>query len=449
MSWLSKRTVIEAPAETAEERPSLVPTAPVPERPRKRWWLAAAASAVALALVVWALVARRSPSPSELNGTATLRTATVERRDFVRTLRIHGTVEAVDSFTISAPRLAGQGLNTLVVTRLATAGSAVKRGDLLVEFDRQQQQKNALDRRAEYLDFEEQIKKKRAEQEAADARDETEIVQAENAVATAQLEIRKNEIVSRIDAEKNQQNLEEARARLAQLRETLELKLAARRAELRILEIQRDRAGNAMRHAERNAERMAIRSPIDGLVVLNTIWKGGQMGEVQEGDEIRPGVPFLQVVNPNAMQVRARVNQADVPALRLGQPVEVRLDAYSDLVLPGRVGTAAAIGNAGQFSRVVRTFNCTFSIQGSDPRLLPDLSAAVDVEIERRPNVLVAPRDSVHWENGQAYVEVKNGSGFERRAVKVAAVGDHEVAIESGVEPGAVVRRGTLLAGVF
>jgi hypothetical protein len=82
-----------------------------------------------------------------------------------------------------------------------------------------------------------------------------------------------------------------------------------------------------------------------------------------------------------------------------------------------------------------------FAINGSDPKLLPDLSAAVDVQIERQPNVLVAPRDAIVTENARAYVEVKNGSGYERREVKLGPANDVEQVILSGVEKGAVLLR--------
>lgn len=447
--WILNRVTTELPPATppagSTERPTAEPVS-VPPRPSpltRRRVLRYAAIAVAIVLVAWgltALVGNKTEGPDRESGGGAV-TAKVERHDFVRSLRIHGTVEAVQFYPVAAPRLAGPGPSNLVITHLAAAGSTVKRGELLVEFDRQTQMKNFLDRQAEYRDLLEQIKKRQAEQDAARARDETELKQAENAVQTAALEMRKNEVLSRIDAEKNQQNLEEARARLAQLGETFELKRAAARANLRILEIQRDRALNAMRHAERNAEKMAIRAPMDGLVVLNQIWKGGRMGEVQEGEEIRPGTPFLHVVNPSAMQARARVNQADVPYLRAGQRVQVRLDAYPELVFAGKVEQMAAIGVTSGMSNSVRTFAATFSIEGSDPKLLPDLSAAVEVELERVPGALVVPRDAVWGENGQAYVSVKNGFGFEKRAVKTGAKNDHEVVVESGVEVGAVVER--------
>ncbi len=82
-----------------------------------------------------------------------------------------------------------------------------------------------------------------------------------------------------------------------------------------------------MLHAQANAALMQIRSPIDGMVVLNTIWKQGSMGEVQEGDQVRPGVPFMQVVDPSKMNVEVPVNQQDFLSLKIGQKAEVHLDA--------------------------------------------------------------------------------------------------------------------------
>jgi HlyD family secretion protein len=124
---------------------------------------------------------------------------------------------------------------------------------------------------------------------------------------------------------------------------------------------------------------MEIHSPIDGIVVLNTIWKQGSMGEVQEGDQVRPGVPFMQVVDPALMEVRVAVNQEDLLGLKPGEKAQVHLDAYSDLAFDGQLESVDPMGVTGDFSPKVRTFSATFSIKGHDPRLMPDLSAAVDV----------------------------------------------------------------------
>jgi HlyD family secretion protein len=119
-------------------------------------------------------------------------------------------------------------------------------------------------------------------------------------------------------------------------------------------------------------------------VVLNTIWKQGTMGEVQEGDQVRPGVPFMQVVNPALMQVRVLANQQDFPSLQVGQVAKVRLDAYPEMVFPAKLDQIAPIGTGGDFSNKLRTFVVIVSIAGNDPKLMPDLSAAVDVDVSKQ-----------------------------------------------------------------
>lgn len=371
-------------------------------------------------------------------------TARAERRPFVHTIRVAGLVAASRSFAVTAPRLAGASMSMLIVTKLVPSGASVRQGDLLVEFDRQAQIKNAFDRRGEHLDLLAQIKKKQADQRTARARDESELKQAENAQERAKLELLKKEFQSPIEAEKNEQTFEEARARLEQLRQTFDLKRRAADAEIRILEIQRDRAHSAMLKAEDNAKKMRVLSPLDGLVVPKQVYKGGQMGEVQEGEQVRPGMPMIDVVDASSMEVRARVNQADVPYLRIGQTAEVRLDAYPAKLFRGRLEQLAPIGVVSDMTDKVRTFVAIFSVAGRDPVLMPDLSASADVEIERIPDVVVVPRDAVGIRDGKASVFVRDGSRYVERAVTLRARSEHEVAIASGLEAGAVVRRGQL-----
>jgi len=383
-----------------------------------------------------------APGQSGENG-GDSRTTRVERRDFRRTLRFHGTVEAVQFYSAVAPRLSGQtGSPMMVITKLAANGTRVRQGDVLVEFDRQNQLKNVIDREAEYKNLLQQVRKKEADQAAARARDETEVKEAEFDLQAARVDMRKNDVVTLIEAEMNKQNLAEAEARLAQLRETLKLKRDAAAAEMRILEIQRDRAQNAMVYAQRNIERMSIRSPLGGLVVLTPIYKMSRMADPQEGDEIRPGQPLMLVVNPAAMQVRTRINQVDLYQLKLGQRVDVRLDAYPDLVFAGRVERLGAIAATGDVSRSqLRFFTALISIKGTDPRLLPDLSAAADIELERVENALVLPREAVAVRDGVSLVEVLEGGRSEIRQVKTGPMNDREIVVESGLPEGATVSR--------
>ena len=404
------------------------------------------ASAVALAgVVAFGLSGRLHARAPKQAGTpaspSSLTSAIVTRQDFVRSVRLSGTVEAVQATTITTPRLAGQNNNTLVIMTLVRAGQTVRPGDLLVEFDRQDQIRNSLDRQAELNDFDQQIRKRQAQEDAARAADDSTMMQAESATSRAQLEMLKNEMLPKIQVEKNTLALEEAEARLKALKQEYDLKRQAAQADIKVLEIRRDRSANAMRQAASNAERMQIKSPIAGIAVIKTTWKGNNMAEIQEGDEVRTGVPVVDVVNPATMRVRARVNQADVRELKNGQVVRVGLDAYPELTFSGTVDQISPIGVQSSLSPKVRNFIVLIAVRGAHPNLMPDLTASLDVELARAPGALVVPRDAVGYDGKQAYVHVQKGSGFERRDISVGTQNTHEIVVAGGLAEGSVVAR--------
>ena len=368
-------------------------------------------------------------------------TVRVERKKFSQTLRLNGSTMAARSFAVLAPRLEGAQVGSMVVTKLAPAGSPVKKDDLLVEFDPQAQMKDYLDKKATYDNLVSQVAQKKAEEDIARAKDDTAMKQAEDELKRAQLELQRNEVVSRIDAEKNQEAADEAQATLKQLKETYQLKRAAAAANIRILEIQRDRAQEAMRYAQSNASKMTVHSPMAGVVVYNTIWLGGRMGTVQQGDQVRAGLPFMAVVDPSQMEVRVELNQVDLLRVRTGLHAKMHLDAYPGIELAATLEDLSPLGHTGQFSETVRVFSARFSIQGTEPRLLPDLSAALDLDLGSEEKALVVPCQSVALESGNSFVWVQGSSSFEKRAVKTGSRNDTDVVVLSGLKEGELIRR--------
>ena len=384
-------------------------------------------------------------SSSSLDTTDTVR---VKRRTFTRTLRITGLVEAARSTTMTVPRLQGPGTGqgpgiggALVLTRLAPGGSIVKAGDVVVQFDTQAQERVAFERRAEYEDFSAQLARKEAEHTASRTADESALTQARNAAARAKLEMLKNEMLAAIQVEKNEQTLAETEANLTMLQRTFDIKRSAEGAERRALEIQRDRAYAAMQHAQRNINAMTMRTGHDGMVVLKTVWKMGQMGEVQEGEEVRPGLPILDVIDPARMLVRARVNQADAPLVRAGQRAVVELDAYPGRRFTARVENMTPAAVTSFLTPRIRWVTATLVIDQADSILLPDLTAAVDVVLEQQENAIVVPRESIVTDGKAAVVHVLSGSTWTPAPVTLGPVSDTDAVVTAGLEEGAMVRR--------
>jgi len=97
-------------------------------RPRPFLWIAAIAT-VMVVLAISLLLPHKSSSVTRAEKNIPENAA--------QTLRLKGTTEAVESRAILAPLLSGQQVPTLTIIRLTRGGTRVKKGDVLVEFDRQ------------------------------------------------------------------------------------------------------------------------------------------------------------------------------------------------------------------------------------------------------------------------------------------------------------------------
>jgi hypothetical protein len=161
---------------------------------------------------------------------------------------------------------------------------------------------------------------------------------------------------------------------------------------------------------------------MNGVAVLSSIWLGSRMGTVQKGDSVQPGVPFMQVVDPSQMEVRAMVSQSDLDRVHAGQAASAHFDAYPGMRLPAVLTEISPLGEQGKFSEKIRTFSALFAIQGNDPRLLPDLSAALDIVLQSSDSALVVPRNAVGRESSGDFVWVKRQATIN--PVKLGPISD-------------------------
>ncbi len=376
-----------------------------------------------------------------------MRTARVARGDLRHELRLNGAIAAQEYAMLVAPRLRGRGgsdSSQMILIKLAKPGGLVQKGEVVAEFDRQWQLLRVDDQQAEVVQAEAAIAKQRADLSVLMQAERQNVQVARADHDKAKLDLKTSEIRSAIDAEKLKLAVEEAAARLQQLEQEIKLMEASQQATIRALEIKRDRAKIERQRAENNAEKMVVRAPITGIVVMQSTFRGGQFGQVQEGDQVFPGTSFMQIVNPASMVVNAAVNQAESQELRLGQKAEIRLDAYPGQAWPGRlISMGAMAGNSlfgfrgGSRALYVKQIPVRFSIEKQDPRLNPDLSASAAVILQEEKNVLVAPLEAVEKENGSCWVGVKTAEGgFERRRVELGPANETQVVVRSGLQAG-------------
>ena len=409
---------------------------------RRRRTIAWAVASVVLCAVVGVVAAVRRATPTAASGA--IPTSRVKRGDLEMTVHATGELRATHTETMTAPPIGG---GSLEITRLLHTGTVVKKGDLVMEFDPSEQLFKLEQNRSELLQAEQEITQAKADAAVVAAQDKVNLLKAHFDVRRAELEVQRNELVSTIDARKNDLALEGARRVLAELEQDVKSRSASGQATIALAQEKRNKAKLAMDQAQLNITKMRVAAPMDGLVALEKnertsgmFWGGGMtIPEYRQGDQVEAGAAVGQVIDPKEMELSAKVGELDRNNIREGQAVDIRLDA-----LPGEIlhGTVKSLGGMSQRrfweADTFAKFEITIALTGKDSRLRPGLTAQAVIHGEPRKDVLYLPRQAVVLKESKKLVYVKNGSSFEPRELNILAENESRAAVE-GIAAGTEV----------
>lgn len=206
------------------------------------------------------------------------------------------------------------------------------------------------------------------------------------------------------------------------------------------------------RSAKIDLERTTIRSPIDGVVVGRNVSEGQTVAASLES-------PTLYTIagNLEQMEIHARVDEADIGSIAVGQPAEFTVDAQ-----PGQAFEAAVTGvrKAPQVMQNVVTYTVVLATENARNLLLPGMTATVRITVQEIGPVLKLPMAALRFspssdqakaapamKTGRADRRVELEQGRPANVWRVRADGEIEpVPVGVGVDDGA---HAAMLAGEF
>jgi membrane fusion protein, heavy metal efflux system len=203
------------------------------------------------------------------------------------------------------------------------------------------------------------------------------------------------------------------------------LRVLVGRTEEEVARVERERLINPL---------ITINAPIDGTVIARKVGPG-QYVRSDSGD------PLYSISNLSTMWLKANVPENDIPLVRVGQEIEVRVAAVPDRVFKARV---IAIGAASDSA--TRRVSVRSEIPNPDAALKSEMFATFKIatgEGETAPGV---PTEAVIWEGDLATVWVETEPMlFQRRKVKLGLEQDSRLQVREGLKPGElVVGRGAI-----
>jgi cobalt-zinc-cadmium efflux system membrane fusion protein len=190
---------------------------------------------------------------------------------------------------------------------------------------------------------------------------------------------------------------------------------------------------NAEDPSGESGEYIPIRSPLRGVVLEKTI---------TQGTAVTVGSPLFVVADLTELWAVAEIDETELPLVKAGRDVEIRVSAYPGETFGGRITFVADTVNP-KTRRV--TVRC--QVPNADGRLKPEMYAALTLSAGEPRQLLAVPSGAIQEVRGRPIVFVKTAAGsYERRDVAVGPEAEGWVEVRSGVKEGdAVATTGSFL----
>ncbi len=348
---------------------------------------------------------------------------TVTRGEVVRKVTASGKLRALNTIKVGA-EVSGQ------VTRvLVDYNSVVSAGQVLAEIDPTRVRARVQQAQAQVALA--QASLATAESNALRARTDLEI---QGRDFERQRELTRRGFVSkaRFDTAANQLSSSRASVRSSQAQ------ISSARAQI-------SQSSAELNSAMLDMRRTVIVAPASGVVINKLVEPGTTVVASFQTPNL-----FEIAADTTRMQVEASVDEADIGQVRDGQPVSFTVDAYPESRFPARV---RQIRKAATEAQNVVTYLVILDVANDDGRLLPGMTANVEIETGKVSNVVRVPsgalrfrprssdRDSSDKDDkgkpGEAvYVVTADAYRPERRIVKTGLQGEDFVEVVSGLRQG-------------
>jgi HlyD family secretion protein len=322
----------------------------------------------------------------------------VRRGPLVQTVATDGRVEP--NFVVEVKSKASGEIVRIVYEE----GARVKKGELLVELDPSDEQRNVrkmasslaaararlAKAQSELATARQTIPATIAEAKAHQASTQVALEDAHNKLLRAQ-SLDQRQIISQEVLETAETTYQKAVADDQQAQAALEKAQASqstleeRRHDITLAQAQVIDAEIALEEAQERLADTHIKAPIDGVIIQQLV-EQGQI--ISSGiSNVSGGTPLLHVADLSTLFVAASVDETDIGQVRVGQEVQLTADAYRQRTFRG---TVVHIAPQGVVESNVTTFNVKIEVEGEGKIMLkPAMSVNVEIVTGRRDDTLM------------------------------------------------------------
>ena len=401
-----------------------------------RWFFAFVGILAIVGVLAWGAV--RLVRATSTSASLELPTTKVKKGRVTLTVAARGELQGGNSEMLTAPMIGG---GTLALTDLREPGEVVKPGDVVAQFDTTEQDYKLKEAQNDLAEAQQQVIKAEADAQAVEEESRWAMINAQNDVKLAELDVRRNSLLAAIAAKQNVLALEAAHNRERQAAQDYTNKKTTSAAGIAIQKAAENKARVMAETAQRNIDNMTLKAKTAGYINVqqnqnqNVFYWGMQLPPFQIGDTARAGMAVAQIPDLKNWEVNANVGELDRGHLSVGQPVNIRVVALAGKEFAGKVKSIG--GTSGP--PWDRHFECRITLDQPAPELRPGMTSNMVITVDTMDNVLWIPSQALFESDGRNFVYARNKSGaFLPHDVKLVQRSESQAVI-TGINDGELV----------
>lgn len=379
-------------------------------------------------IILVAVVGTAIVAASSFNSSPTIdesKLATVERGDLARSVVATGKIEPLTKVEVKSKA------SGLVKQVFVDYGERVRRGQILVELDKEELQARVREARAAMQSAEAAVASARAQVERGkvDADDPQLPFLKTNLERSRQLFERG--VISRTELDNAESAYQIALNRQLSARRGVtatQADVERARAEVAKAQAMLERALEDLRNA-------TIVSPMDGVVLSRDVEPGDAVSSILVLGSQATLVCTLG--DTSDLYVKGKVDEADIGKIYVAQPARIVVESFKDEKFDGTVTKLSPLGDE---KDNVTTFEVRVSIQNPGDRLRANMTANAEIILEEKQGLLIIPESAVIYDKERnTFVETPDPaaeSGRQKISVKLGISNGIKTEVVEGLAEG-------------